>query len=280
MNLQFFAEDVVEDDNPLDADEPGEETEAETDADESDESEAETEKPEKETTKPVKQDKPKIKVKYMQEEKELEYDEAVTYAQKGMNYDKVHEKMTGLEKKAQKLMSITGMDFDKALEHLEKEKLRIDAENLADKESITVDEARARLREQQANKEIEKIRFSSTVEKQKEPLREKIYFKELEPEIDKMVQEGIENGNIVNVDVAYNYLRGLKLEELMSKNTDAVKKGAIADMQDKLKRGVPTSSDSGQKNTTTINVNKQMAAIFGNDPKEIAQYKAEKLKRR
>lgn len=42
-------------------------------------------------------EQPKVKVKYNKEEKELSLEEAAQYAQKGMNYDKVHEKVTKLE---------------------------------------------------------------------------------------------------------------------------------------------------------------------------------------
>lgn len=43
------------------------------------------------------QEQPRIKVKYNHEEKELGLDEATQYVQKGMNYDKIHEKATKLE---------------------------------------------------------------------------------------------------------------------------------------------------------------------------------------
>jgi hypothetical protein len=51
---------------------------------------APTETPAEETT------QPKIKVKYNKEEKELTYEEAVTYAQKGMNYDHVYGELQDL----------------------------------------------------------------------------------------------------------------------------------------------------------------------------------------
>ena len=50
-------------------------------------------------TQEVVAEQPKIKVKYDKEEKELSYDEAVTLAQKGMNYDRLNEKYDSLKAK-------------------------------------------------------------------------------------------------------------------------------------------------------------------------------------
>jgi hypothetical protein len=288
INLQLFAGDgKVEDDDPMEPDEAEEDTEIDADTQpETEDSEAEKEdkpdEPEQKDTnsEPPKQDKPKIKVVYDQKPYELTYEEWVKYAQKGMNYDRVHGKLTTYEQQAKRIKDVTGYEMDKAIEFLETVKLKQDAESLADKEGISVSEATARLEKQKADKEVKRIRFVSTIEEQKKPLREKVYFTELEPEIDKIVNDSIDNGDPINVETAYNYLRGQKLEELMEKHTTTAKKSAIADMQDKLKRGVAAPSESGQAQTMTVKVNTHMANVFGNDPKEIAKYKRDNLKRR
>jgi hypothetical protein len=66
----------------------------------------------------------------------------------------------------------------------------------------------------------------------------------------------------------------------MSKKITATKKSAIADMQDRMKRGVAGSSESPQTPLSTVKVNTDMASIFGNDPKEIASYVSQNKKRR
>jgi hypothetical protein len=53
-------------------------------------------KPTDEVSEPV-TDTPKLKVKFNHEERELSLDEAVPFVQKGMNYDKVQEKLQALE---------------------------------------------------------------------------------------------------------------------------------------------------------------------------------------
>lgn len=103
MNLQLFAEespiydDVILPDDFTDT--PTDETEVvedNQDGIEEPQNTLEGQDPQEPQQEPL-QDIPKIKVKFNHEEKELTLDEATLYAQKGMNYDKVIERLNEVQ---------------------------------------------------------------------------------------------------------------------------------------------------------------------------------------
>ena len=63
---------------------------------------------------------PTIKVKFNHEERELSYDEAATYAQKGMNYDKLEERVRGYEALHTKMSRLAkDLEYDSPEEMIE-----------------------------------------------------------------------------------------------------------------------------------------------------------------
>jgi hypothetical protein len=118
-----------------------------------------------------------------------------------------------------------------------------------------------------------------TLEKEKQPLKDLIYFKELEPEIDQLVTDNAKKGIDVTVEAAFHYLRSQRLDELVSKEKGKTRKSTIADVHDRMNRGLSTGSDSSTRESD-ISVNTEMAAAFGNDPKEIAKYVKQQTKSR
>ncbi|GIN88702.1 hypothetical protein J6TS2_50880 [Heyndrickxia sporothermodurans] len=102
LDLQFFAdEDVILPDDytetPVDTEDITNDFEVDTNETESlDDIEEETEESQEEEQ-PEQEEQPKIKVKYNKEEQELSYDDAVPLIQKGMNYDKLQERLQEVE---------------------------------------------------------------------------------------------------------------------------------------------------------------------------------------
>ena len=81
------------------------------------------------------QDLPKIKVKFNHEEMELPYEEAVKHIQKGMNYDKVYEKVQALENDPRlglinKLAEQSGMTSDEFISAVEEQQRLSDLNDL------------------------------------------------------------------------------------------------------------------------------------------------------
>lgn len=98
------------DDESLFDEEEDEETVEETEETEDTPIEEETEEPAEE--------EPFMTIRYNKEDKKLSRDEAVTMAQKGMNYDRLNERYETLNNRLNQLASMNGMDVEKYLESL------------------------------------------------------------------------------------------------------------------------------------------------------------------
>lgn len=244
-----------------------------------------TEVTEVETTEEIPSEEVETEETEQTEEETEEYDEILynkepikipksqrqEYLQKGYNYDKVHGKLSEYEKKIQHISKLTGMEVDQVIENLENQKLEQEAQEYAIQNGLTEEQAKEKLQDNKKTRELEKklnmIEYRSQIDKQKEPLKDKAYYKELEPEIDKLVDESIESGDPVNVEAAYRYLIGTNIEKLQEKT----QKSTIANIQDRAKRGLVDAGDTGVE-TNMPQVNSEMAKVFGNDPSEIAKY--------
>lgn len=60
-----------------------------------------------------------LNIRYNKEDVSLNRDQAIEYAQKGMNYDKLNERFTGLNSKIEKLAKDNGLTTDEFLDRLE-----------------------------------------------------------------------------------------------------------------------------------------------------------------
>lgn len=115
--------------------------------------------------------------------------------------------------------------------------------------------------------------YDQQIERQKASLKDKPYFSVLEPEIDLMIKSSRAKGQLIDVEVAYKYLRGEKMEELMAEDRKNTAKGTVANIQDRMKRAGSLSPDGGGDDDVDVSsVDADMAAAFGNDPKDIAKY--------
>jgi len=201
----------------------------------------------------------------------------ITYLQKGYNYDKIKHKAEQAQTALERAARVSG--FDKVEDYLA-EVERVERENEAQRYQEAANDPeklKQLIEENPAIKEAKRIQFENQIAKQKEAFKEKRFFKQLEPEIDNLLR------TIPNVDVrtVYNYLVGEKLDELLEKEKQNVKKSTIADIADKSKRSAGNvSSDGGVDDVDISNIDIDMARAFGNDPKEIAKYKKQHMKRR
>jgi hypothetical protein len=140
--------------------------------------------------------------------------------------------------------------------------------------------AKELLESRKFREEAQKKEYDAQIEKQKAVLRDQPYFIALEPEIDALISDSKSRGQQINVAVAYNYLRGAKMDELMKKADEKKEKSTVANIQDRMKRPGSITADSTTGDSADIsNIDLDMAAAFGNDPKEIAKYVNKSMRR-
>lgn len=205
--------------------------------------------------------------------------------EKGMNYDHIKSKFDSAEAELAKLKSeIAARELADQRKQME-EKLTnegYDAKVILDMidshPSIKRAEEIAKSVEAE-KKEIERREFLA---EQKKSLEKAPYYKELESEIDTIVK-GNPQSDIFTV---YDFLLGRKMrtgeiEELKK----TASKAAAADLQDKMKRGgVITGDSEGEDSIDVAQVldrqSMEMAKAFGHDPKSIARYVKDKIKRK
>lgn len=154
MNLQLFSE---EDDNLFSEEDVIMPEDNETDQPQSEESESvEETTPTEEEQKEIN----KIKIKYNKEEKELTLDEARELAQKGMNYDKLQEKLkqyendprlSFVEKQAKK----HNMSTEEYLQAVEQAERQEQIKQLAEKENVSEEVAERLLKLETKDKQRE-----------------------------------------------------------------------------------------------------------------------------
>lgn len=263
INLQLFAEE-------------GEEETFE-------ESKETTEEEEKEETE-EQQEEEYEEIVYNKESVKIPKSEVKTFLQKGYNYDKVHGRLTEVEQTVKEIQELTGMDAKSVIEYLRNQKQEQDIagelqELLTGNPGMTEAVARRLLKQEQEIKAIKQRDsqrdFDTVVVKQKAELKDKPFFNELEADIDKMIAAAPG----VDVKTAYNYLRGERFEDLVEQAKKSAKKSTIADLHDKAKRGITSSSEGVGEDIDIADVDVNMARAFGNDPKDIAKYKKQALKR-
>lgn len=71
-----------------------------------------------EETTEVKADEPFLTIRYNKEDKGLTREDAITYAQKGMNYDKLYDNYTNLSNRLNELAGMNDMNLDSYLDSL------------------------------------------------------------------------------------------------------------------------------------------------------------------
>jgi hypothetical protein len=130
----------------------------------------------------------KLKVKYNKDEIELDQDKAVEYAQKGMNYDKVYERLQGLEsqlkgaEKAQRVIKEIAQESNiteqEAIERIEKQRLAAKAKTQNKPVEQLIAEQRA------AALEAKVTAYETAEAKQTRHIEELVEFEKSHPDVD------------------------------------------------------------------------------------------------
>lgn len=177
-----------------------------------------------------------------------------------------------LESKLAKMQKLTGMDFDQTLAYLEEQELANKAQQFAQENSVSEEFAKKQLSQdselQQLRNQMAEINATSKYETEKATIKDKPFFSELEAEIKDLVTSEAKRGKELNAHTAYKYLLGENYEKLIA-NTQ---QSTIANVQDKIKRGLPVSDSDSTSGASDVTINRHMAAVFGNDPTEIQSY--------
>lgn len=221
---------------------------------------------------------------YNGEMRKVKKSEAKDLLQMGMNYTKVHGKAQTLETQLQRAARVQGFStVDEYIAAVEKAEKDAEAAHYAKTHGVTPEEAQRELdrdrRVQALENELRTTKRLTNLDKEKEPLRDKMYFKELEPEIDQLVADNAAKGVDISVEAAYHYLRGQRLEELLEQTKSNTVKSTIAQVHDRARRGVVSGDGNHGDDVDTSDIDTGMAAAFGNDPKKIAKYVKQSLKR-
>jgi hypothetical protein len=187
---------------------------------------------------PVAQPAPEFDdIVYNGETIKLPVSERKTFLQKGYNYDKVKAKADTYETSLQKAARITGYEsVDAYLEAVETAEKEAEAQQYqqagADPKAIE-----KLLNDHPVIKQTQDYFNKARIAEEKAALKDKKFYKELEPEIDKVLA----SNPTLSPKFVYEYIRGQKLEELIAGEiTKAQQKGA-EDFVNQSKRGTESS---------------------------------------
>lgn len=209
-------------------------------------------------------------------------------AQKGFDYDFVKqraEKLAEIERENSELkIKLAEQELTQQKNLLKKE---LEADGYGDEVISKIDNHPAIAKAQEvlneARAEANKVMLLSRRAAEKDALKSEPFFKEIEPEIDKMLLMPANAG--VSVETIYEFLLGKmtrngKLNEIKANTRKAV----ISEMADKAKRGTPhVTSDSASQEA--VNVDRDidstilsLTEMFGNKISDIKKYMAKEMK--
>jgi hypothetical protein len=209
---------------------------------------------------------------YNKERVKIPVKDRQTYLQKGYNYDKVKGKADAYEAKLLKLQEATGKDIDDVIDIVNEKQINDAIDDLLEENpNLTEDQAKKLvLKNKQADDEkrrAQRIIQETQAVKDKEELKNKRFFKELESEIDSLVK----TTPGLTVKTAYNYLLGERFEELLAKEKETTKKRTVADMADRAMRQVETKKDGKDSAPTVSKFQARLAREMGVPVSEVAK---------
>jgi hypothetical protein len=220
---------------------------------------------------------------YNKEKVKIPVTERQTYLQKGYNYDKVKQTADNANATLQRIARAEGFKtVDEYLAELDKKEKANLAERIeeaaGDPDKIDeIIENHPKVIE--TREEARKNRYTTA----KSELSKDQFFKELEPELDELMEKNpTADPNLVYSVLVGNYVRSGKMDELIQKTKESAVKATIADVHDKERRAAPTGGDTGEgKDTVTPSeFTRKLAGIFGVSASKVAQRSHEKMKGR
>jgi hypothetical protein len=186
------------------------------------------------------------------------------------------EKQRIIEEREQDARDAGYSSYAEMQAYIKSEKARLERERMIAK-GIDPDAVNELISNHPVVKQAQEITLKSRIATEKAAISSKPFFKELEHDIDRILAVNPS----LPVEAVYSYVRGEKLDELLSKSNSDATKRAIADIHDKKSRGLTDSGDSGGSDDAVelTPEGKRMAEAFGNDPKEIAKYVKKQIRR-
>jgi len=226
----------------------------------------------------------RIKVKYDKEDRELTEEEAIPWIQKGMNYDRKEKKVTELEQELSELrLKESEREILTGKQALEKNLRDEGYDEEAIKKMVEPAFKTTQDRLDKERVQAEKTLMLAKRTTEKDSLKDKPFFKEVEKELDSFLVNPINAKVPLNVayDVAVGrYASSPEFQDVI-KNT---KQSAIADYQDKSKRSGSMTSEGTPEDLVDVHIldekSLEMVNAFGIDPKKIAKYVKETLKKK
>jgi hypothetical protein len=191
------------------------------------------------STEPAAQPAPEFDdIVYNGETIKLPVSERKTFLQKGYNYDKVKTKADTYESALQKAARITGYDsVDAYLQAVEKAEKEAEAKQY---QQAGIEDPKAiekLLNEHPVIKQTQEYFNKARIADEKAALKEKRFFKDLEPDIDKVLA----SNPTLSPKFVYEYMRGQRFEELLENETKAAQKKGVEDFINQGKRGTESS---------------------------------------
>jgi len=227
----------------------------------------------------------------------IPFAERDTYLQKGYNYDKVKQTAetanASLQTANSTLLRVARVEgFNTVDEYLaelgnrEKVKLAEKIEEAAgDPDAINeiIKNHPIVLATQEKDRSLSERERKLDFASKKDELRNQKFFKELEPELDQVLERspGVEPMTVYKFLLGEYTMSG-KLDELIKTTKQTTEKKVIADIHDKERRSAPTggNTDEGADVIQPSGFTKKIADIFGVSALEVAKMSHEKMKRR
>lgn len=179
-----------------------------------------------------------VEITYNKQKVKVKKDEQIPLLQKGMNYDKVMERLMQKEKEMAELAKLYGKDPDTSYQELRQQLL----ESRAEEEGLPPETYEKQLRMEQELTELKNITRKTQIQADMESLKSKPFFDELKEDVERL----LESDPVWRAEDAYIWLRGQRLEELLQQEKSSTQKSTIANLQDKARRGT-VRGQSGAK---------------------------------
>lgn len=206
-----------------------------------------------ETEQPTTAEPQKIKVRYNHEDRELTYEEAVAFAQKGMRYD--DENVAETMNHVKELAKANGFDSAKDyIQQVGRNMRENQAKALAERENIPESVAQQIIAK---DEQIRQLQQAQTAKTTQEENQQKIFaeideLREMYPDADvrSLPREVYEaKSRRPDIPLAYHYARHLEAEQ---RNAEAVRKKAEENAQSSAGSMRDTSTDTGNEEDAVL----------------------------
>lgn len=296
INLQLFAEDTIlekaEEVKPetaieasnirsvfgLKAKEPEKAPDKKPETEPDNKQELETKEPENKEG----QEEEFIPIKHLGKEVKIPKSEQLKYLQMGYDYQHVKGEAESAKSTLQKIAKVEGFNsVDEYLAELNVREKTILAEKIEEAagDPDKIDEV---IQNHPVVRQTQEERRKLDYINAKSKLSDDRFFKELEPELDRLMElNPSASPDLVYKVIRSDYLTPQKLSEFITKEKTSVEKKVLADVHDKERRAAPSGGDTneGKDRVQPTAFASKIAGIFGVSASKVAQRTHEKMKR-